>query len=503
MDFSFTNKFTFLGCAPVAPLGWSSSLFLKSKFPMNFQDLKKQTKVHFIGLGGIGMSALAFILREWNIAVQGSDLSENYLTPKLREAGATYFVGHEAKNITDDVSLIVQTSIIKSENPEILEAQKRNIPVITRANLLAIILNEYKGITIAGTHGKTSTTGITSLVLEIGGLDPTIINGGVIHYFHSNSKVGKGKYLVAESDESDASFVDLPSFIGAVTNIEPEHLEFSGYAGSFEKQKSYFERYINQIPQEGLCVLCIDNPEVEKLYEKLKDTKKNLFTYSVKKPADLIAKNIMMDSSGLTFDAVFKDGREFKNLKMPVYGVHNASNALVGIAIGNFLGLDEEKIRKGLAAFNGVKRRFTKVGEYNGAAIVDDYGHHPTEIATTLKAARQLAGKNKVICVFQPHKYSRVSSLFNEFCHAFSDADYVITSDIYSAGQAPIAGASQDDLIVGITKSGHKNVVKLNSDKDLAALIKPLANPGDIIFFTGAGTVTYWASNLEQQLKSL
>lgn len=469
---------------------------------MNFQELKKQSKVHFIGLGGIGMSALAFILREMNVPVQGSDLSENYLTPKLREAGATYFVGHDAKNISDDVSLIVQTSIIKSENPEILEAQKRNIPVITRANLLAMLMKEYKGITIAGTHGKTSTTGMVSLVLEIGELDPTVVNGGVIHYFHSNSKVGKGEYLVAESDESDASFVDLPSFIGAVTNIEPEHLEFSGYHGSFDVQKSYFERYINQIPAHGICVLCIDSPEVEKIYDKLKANKKNLVTYSVKKDADLMAKNISMDSSGITFDVKFKDGHEIKNIHMPIYGVHNASNALVAVAIGKFLGLSEEKIKKGLATFNGVKRRFTKVGEYNGVSIIDDYGHHPTEIAATLKAARALVKDHKLICVFQPHKYSRVHDLFQEFCGAFSDANCVIVADVYSAGQAPIAGATQDDLVEGIKKAGHKNVIKLPSEKDLAKIVKEQISSGDLVLCTGAGTITYWAAALADQLKN-
>ncbi len=469
---------------------------------MNFQDLKKQSKVHFIGLGGIGMSALAFILRELKIPVQGSDLSENYLTPKLREKGATYFVGHKAENIADDVSLIVETSIIKTDNPEIIEAQKRGIPVITRANLLAIIMKEYKGITIAGTHGKTSTTGITSLMLEINGLDPTVVNGGVIHYYGSNSKVGKGEYLVAESDESDASFVTLPSFIGAVTNIEAEHLEFSGYAGSFETQKSYFERYINQIPSEGICVLCIDSPEVAKIYEKLKATKKNLVTYSATEDADLRVQNILMDIHGLTFDVVFKTGREIRNLKMPVYGEHNASNAMVAIAIGDFLGFNDEQIRKALAAFNGVKRRFTKVGEYQDVAIIDDYGHHPTEISTTLKAARALAKNHKVICVFQPHKYSRVSSLFNEFCAAFSDADCVIVADVYSAGQPPIKGATQDDLVEGIKKSGHKNVIKLTSEKELAALIKPQISAGDMVFCTGAGTVTYWAAALADQLKN-
>ena len=470
---------------------------------MNFQELKQQSKVHFIGLGGIGMSALAFILRELKIPVQGSDLSENYLTPKLRDVGATYFVGHEAKNISTDVSLIVQTSIIKTQNPEILEAQERNIPIITRAELLALLMKEYKGVTIAGTHGKTSTTGIVSVMMEVAGFDPTIVNGGVIHYFGSNSKVGKGEYLVAESDESDASFVTLPSFIGAVTNIEPEHLEFKGYSGSFEKQKACFEQYVKQIPDAGICVLCLDSPEVEVIYEKLKSQKKNLVTYSAKKSADLVAKNIVMDVSGLTFDVEFKSGKKIENIKMPIYGKHNASNACVAIAIGDFLGLDDKKIKEALAAFNGVKRRFTKVGEFEGASIIDDYGHHPTEISTTLKAARDVAGSHKVICVFEPHKYSRVHDLFAEFCAAFVDADYVIVSDIYSAGQAPIDGISQDSLIEGIKKTGHKNVIKMLDSKDLASLVKPLISKGDMVFCTGAGKVTYWAADLEKNLKNL
>ena len=281
---------------------------------MNISDIKQQKKVHFIGLGGIGMSALAFILRKWNVAVQGSDLKENYLTPKIREAGATYFVGHDEKNLTDDVSLVVETSIIKNNNPEILKAQNRNIPILTRAQLLAIIMQEYKGITISGTHGKTSTTGMVSMMLESNNFDPTIINGGIIHHFQSNSKIGAGEYLIAESDESDASFIILPSFIGAITNIEPEHLEFVGYGGSFEKQKACFEKYVTQIPQNGLCVLCIDSEEVEKIYNKLSSTHTNLVTYSIKRQADIMAKNIKMDIKGLTFDIYFKNGEIIENL---------------------------------------------------------------------------------------------------------------------------------------------------------------------------------------------
>lgn len=471
---------------------------------MHCKNLKEKItgKVHFIGLGGIGMSALALILNKIDIEVQGSDLSENYMTQVLRDKGINYVVGHKAENITDDICLIVQTSIIKPNNPEILAAHEKSIKIITRAELLAMVMSEHKGITIAGTHGKTSTTAITAIILEIAGLDPTIINGGVINYFASNSKIGNGEYLVAESDESDGSFVILPTLIGAITNMEPEHLEFYGH--SFEKQKSYFERYVTQIPPEGLCVMCIDDLEVEKLYNKLKDTHRNLLTYSIKKAADLTASNIRADASGLTFDVKFaKSGREIKDLHMSVYGLHNVSNSLVAIAIADFLKISDDNIKKALAVHAGVKRRFTKTGEVGGVTIIDDYGHHPTEIVTTIKAARQLVGDKKVILVLQPHKYTRLYDLFDEFCHCADGADIAIISDIYSAGQQPIADVTQDSLIAGMKKIGHKNVIKLNSENDLAAIIKANASAGDIVLVSGAGTSTYWANKLPDQLKNL
>jgi UDP-N-acetylmuramate--alanine ligase len=471
---------------------------------MNFQELQQQSKVHFIGLGGIGMSALAMILREFKIKVQGSDLSENYLTEKLRKLDIQYFVGHKAENISDDISLIVQTSIIKSENPEILEAQKRKIKIITRAELLKIVMSNYQGVTISGTHGKTTTTAMVSLVLEKANLDPTIINGGVINYFNSNSKIGAGKYLVAESDESDGSFISLPTIIGAVTNIEPEHLDFKGYAGSFEKQKEYFEKYVEQIPSYGICALCIDSKEVEIIYNKLKAKKNNLISYSItNENADLFAQNLVADAKGLVFDVKFKNGKTIKNIKMPIYGKHNASNALAAIAIANFLEISDQKILEGLQVFNGVKRRFTKVGEYQGVSIIDDYGHHPTEIVATLKAARSLVGKKKIISVFQPHKYTRLRDLFNEFCNAFTDADIVIVCDIYSAGQSPIDGVSQNSIFEGIKKTGHQNVIKLSDEKNLAQIIKNNINEGDLVLCTGAGSITYLAARLEQELKKI
>ena len=347
---------------------------------MNLNFLKTCKKVHFVGIGGIGMSALAFILREWNIAVKGSDLNENYLTPKLKEVGVEYILGHYGENIDEDVDLVVKTSIIKDDNPEIIAAKVKNIEIITRAQLLAVIMSSYKSITIAGTHGKTSTTAMTALVLEAGKLDPTVVNGGVIHYYGSNSKIGNGKYIVAESDESDGSFVDLPSYIGAVTNIEPEHLDCKIYGGDFAKQRAFFLKYINQIPQDGLCALCIDNEEVRKIYEDLKNDNSQLISYSIKGEADIKAYNIVTSYDGSIFDVVFKDGRKLENIKMPVYGNHNVSNSLVAIAIADFLKVEESQIKSGLATYNGVKRRFTKVGNFHGASVIDDYAHHPTEI---------------------------------------------------------------------------------------------------------------------------
>lgn len=470
---------------------------------MNFQDLKSQQKIHFIGIGGIGMSALAFLLHDLEIEVQGSDIKENYLMKKLTDKKIKFFIGQKSENIDSKVSLVIKTSTVKDTNPEIIEAKNRNIKIITRAELLAIIMQDYQNITIAGTHGKTSTTAMTGIALEVAGLNPTIINGGVINYFNSNYKIGSGKYLVAESDESDASFVDLPTKIGAVTNIEAEHLDFAKYDGCFEKQKSYYEQYVAQIPDDGLCVLCIDNEEVKTIYDKLKPSKNNLFSYSLQnKNADLHVQNIIQNISGSKFDAIFKDGSVIKNIQISCHGLHNISNSLVAIAITRFLKVSDEKIIEALAKCSGVKRRFTKVGEYQGASIIDDYAHHPTEISTTLKSAKKVAENHKVICVFEPHKYSRVRDLFQQFCESFSDADFVIVSNIYSAGQEPISGATQDDLIAGIKNAGHKNVIKLNHENDLAKIVKPLIESGDIIFCAGAGFISTWAQNLEQQLKN-
>jgi UDP-N-acetylmuramate--alanine ligase len=455
--------------------------------------------IHFIGINGIGMSALALMLRKYNcvVQVQGSDLKENYLTAKLKEAGVVVYLGHSQNNMHNGISLVVKTSIIKDDNPEIIYAKKHNIPIITRADLLAIIMQQYCGITVAGTHGKTTTTAIISVLLECAGLDPTVINGGTIHYFNSNYKIGHGKYVVAESDESDASFVKLPTFLGVITNIEPEHLNFVGYENNFAIQKQYFLQYISQISNDGLIVLNLDCPNVLELYQQLETKQTNLFGYSLSaNKADLWAENISCHRRGISFDAVFSSGEKISNINMPIYGKHNISNSLSAIAIAKFLKISADQIKLGLQLFTGVKQRFTKVGEYKQIPIIDDYAHHPTEISATLQATRSFIGDKNLICVVQPHKFSRVHDLFNEFCTAFSLADVVIVADIYAASQQPIAGVNQDSLIAGIKKY-HQQVVKLDNEQDLASTLKPYLTDDSLIICMGASS---WANNLQEKL---
>ncbi len=476
---------------------------LKNRYPSG--------KIHFIGIGGIGMSAIALILHKIGCQIQGSDLSKNNNTRTLEALGVKCFVGHREENISDEVVLVVETSIVKPTNPELIKAKARNIPVIRRADMLAQIMGEKQGITVAGTHGKTSTTGMIAVLLESAGLDPMVINGGIINRFGSNAKFGEGKFLVAESDESDASFVDLPSFIGVVNNIEPEHLEF--YGGDFELVKNYYRRYIQQIPADGLVAMFIDDLEVKKLYWDLSKTQNNIVSLSIDdESADYFGFNISLAVSGSKFDVkVKKTGNIIKDIKMPTYGIYNIKNALAPVAIGIFLGLGEEQIKCGLVNYTGVKRRFTKVGEVGGITIIDDYGHHPTEIKAVFKAARAILPDHKLIVVFQPHKYSRTRDLFNEFCNSFEDVDVAIITDIYSAGQEPIAGVTQDDLIVGIKNAqenakrstGYKNVLKLNGESDLPQLIKEQARAGDMVICIGAGSISNWANNLPTKLKEI
>lgn len=462
---------------------------------MDIKSLKEEEKVHFIGIGGIGMSALALILRDFGVEVQGSDLGKNYLTEKIISKGIRYFIGHNSDNITKDTSLVIKTSTILDNNPEIIAAKLLNIPIITRANLLGIILNEFKAITVAGTHGKTSTTAIIANIIENAGMDPMVINGGVMNNYSSNYKIGKGEYAIAESDESDGSFVKLPSYVGVITNIEPEHLEF--YQGSFEKQKSYFVEYIKNIHRDGIVAMNIDDPEVKIIHQNL--GKENMISYSISQEADIVAKNISHNPNGNKFDVAFKNGREFKNIQLPAYGNHNISNSLAAIAVADFLNIKESDIRKGLASFKGVKRRFTHVGDFNGVKIIDDYAHHPTEISVTLDVARQIAKNNQVICIFQPHKYQRVKDLFEEFCNCFKKADYVIVCEIFSANYQPIKGITQEKLVEGIKENSGSKAIKLSNPKDISDILTPIIKPDDLILFLGAGDITNWAYELAKK----
>ena len=473
---------------------------------MSFEQIRNNYrvgKIHFIGIGGIGMSAIALILKKIGCQIQGSDLSRNNNINTLESQNIKCFLGHKRENISDDVILIVKTSIVKDDNPEILEAKTKNVPIVRRADILAEIMREKLGITVAGTHGKTSTTAMIAVLLDVVGFDPIVINGGVINYFASNAKFGEGKFLVAEGDESDASFVDLPSFVGVVNNIEPEHMDF--YGGNFELVKDYYKKYITQIPQNGLAALGIDDFEVKQLYNQLIRTNTNIVSFSIKdKNADFFGFDISCDIKGVKFSVkVKKTGEIIKDIGMSIYGIYNIKNALGAIAVGNFLGFDKDQIKQGLEKYSGVKRRFSKVGEVGGIVIIDDYAHHPTEIKAVLKAAKQVVNNNnKLIAVFQPHKYSRLQDLFVKFCKSFSDADVVVVADIYSAGQDLIVGASQDDLIKGIEGTGHTNVIKLIKDDYLPKIIKEHAKYGDMVICIGAGSISNWANNLPSKLSN-
>ncbi len=468
---------------------------------MSFQKLKnKFKKIHFIGIGGIGMSAIANILSDIGILVQGSDLSEGKNIDVLRKKNIKCFIGHDAANIDKDIDLVIITSIIKDDNPEIIAAKNHNIKIISRAQMLANIMSFKRGITIAGTHGKTSTTAMAAVLMEEAKKDPMVINGGIINYYNSNSKMGNGDYIVAESDESDASFVELPSFIGVINNIEAEHLDF--YGGDFSLVKKYYMQYATQIPENGLLVLGTDDEEVKKLYDKIKD-QENITTFGLSENSDIFAQNISFSTAGAIFDVTIKKKNlTIKELSLPLYGYHNILNSLAVLAIANYFNFSENLIRQAFSKFAGVQKRFTKTGEVNGVTIIDDYAHHPTEIKTTLRAARDLVKNNKVITVFQPHKHSRIKDLFNEFCHSFNDADIVIVADIFKVGQA-IKSINQEVIIDGILKSGHKNVIKLNDKKDLTNIIKASSNKGDVVVCVGAGSISSWANELPDKLKNL
>ena len=457
--------------------------------------------IHFVGIGGIGMSGIAEVLHNLGYAVQGSDLAENANVRRLRALGIAVAIGHGEDNLGDAQAVVV-SSAVKPDNPEVAAARRRLVPVVRRAEMLGELMRLKWSIAVGGTHGKTTTTSLVAALLDAAGLDPTVINGGIINAWGTNARLGGGDWLVAEADESDGTFLKLPATIAVVTNIDPEHLD---HYGSFEALCAAFDTFVENVPFYGFAALCIDHPEVQAMIPRVADRK--IVTYGFSPQADIRGINLRTDADGARFDVAVADRkigdiREIGGLSLPMVGAHNVQNALAAVAIASEMAIDEPVLRRALAEFKGVKRRFTKTGEVDGITVIDDYGHHPVEIAAVLKAARLVAGR-QIIAVVQPHRYSRLRDLFEEFCTCFNDADAVIVSEVYAAGEEPIEGISRDTFVDGLRSHGHRMVVALERPEDLAAAVNDLAAPGDVVVCLGAGSVTQWAGALPGQLSDL
>jgi UDP-N-acetylmuramate--alanine ligase len=457
--------------------------------------------VHFVGIGGIGMSGIAEVLANLGYAVTGSDVADSANVKRLRDLGIAVFIGHRAENI-DGADVVVVSSAIKRDNPELVAARAKRLPVVRRAEMLAELMRLKSCVAIAGTHGKTTTTSMVAALLDAGGLDPTVINGGIINAYGTNARLGAGEWMVVEADESDGTFLKLPTDVAIVTNVDPEHLD---HFHTFDAVQDAFRAFVENIPFYGFAVMCTDHPVVQALVGKLED--RRILTYGENLQADVRLADIAHDNGQSHFSVLFRD-REgnathaIDKLTLPMPGRHNALNATAAVAVAHELGIKDDVIRKALHAFGGVKRRFTKVGEWNGAVIIDDYGHHPVEIAAVLRAARESA-RGQVIAVMQPHRYTRLHDLFEQFCTCFNDADAVVVAPVYPAGEAPIAGADRDALVAGLRAHGHKQAIPLEAPEKLAGLIKELAKPGDYVVCLGAGSITQWAYALPAELKAL
>lgn len=457
--------------------------------------------VHFVGIGGIGMSGIAEVLHTLGYTVQGSDMSANANVERLRGMGISVFVGHDAENLGDSQVVVVSTAV-KADNPEVIAARQKLIPVVRRAEMLGELMRLKWSIAVGGTHGKTTTTSIVAAMLDTAGLDPTVINGGIINAWGTNARLGKGDWMVAEADESDGTFLKLPATIAVVTNIDPEHLD---HYGTFDNLRDSFDAFVQNIPFYGFAALCLDHAEVQAMIPRVSD--RRLITYGMSPQADVRAINLEPSTDGTRFDIALTDRksgveRSIHGLHLPMVGKHNVQNALAAVAIAYEMGLEDDVIRRALANFEGVKRRFTKTGEVDGITIIDDYGHHPVEITAVLDAARQ-ATRGQVIAVVQPHRYSRLKDLFEDFCTCFNNADAVFVADIYAAGEAPIEGVSQMSFVDGLRHHGHRKVEPLLNPDDLASSINSIAKPGDLVVCLGAGNISQWANALPEQLAAL
>jgi UDP-N-acetylmuramate--alanine ligase len=454
--------------------------------------------VHFIGIGGIGMSGIAEVLHNLGYRVQGSDQADGANVQRLRDKGIACFVGHRAENLGDAEVVVVSTAI-KKNNPELVAAREKLLPIVRRAEMLAELMRFRNAIAIGGTHGKTTTTSMVATLLDAGSLDPTVVNGGIINAYGTNARMGAGDWMVVEADESDGTFLKLPADIAVVTNIDPEHLD---HYGSFDKVREAFRQFVENVPFYGFGVMCTDHPEVHSLVSRIED--RRVITYGENAQADVRFENHRFDGAASQFDVVIRDrktGREtaIRDLRLPMPGRHNVSNATAAIAVAHELGISGEAIRKGLASFGGVKRRFTHTGSWNGVEVFDDYGHHPVEIKAVLKAARD-STKGRVIAIAQPHRYTRLHDLFGDFAACFNDADTVAIAPVYAAGEDPIEGVNSEALVQRIRSGGHRDARYIEGPAAIAPMVKALARPGDFVVFLGAGNITQWAYALPKEL---
>jgi UDP-N-acetylmuramate--alanine ligase len=456
--------------------------------------------IHFIGIGGIGMSGIAEIMHNFGYKVQGSDASESANIKRLRGMGIQVHIGHDAMNLKD-VAIVVYSSAVKPGNVELETARALQLPLVRRAEMLAEIMRLKNCVAIAGTNGKTTTTTLTAALIDAGGLDPTIVNGGIINQYGTNAKLGAGDWVVVEADESDGTFLRLPATISVVTNIDPDHLD---YFGTFDRMRDAFQRFVENVPFYGFAVLCLDHPEVQAMIGKIED--RRLITYGLSPQADVRATNVRFSEGVSHFDVTVLNRRTLKEtrlegMRLPMPGEHNVLNSLAAITVARELGISDDKIRTALSNFRGVGRRFTRVGEWNGAAIVDDYGHNPFKIAAALKAARQ-AYSGPVVAVVQPHRYTRLRDTFEQFAQCLNDADVAVIAPVYAAGEQPIEGINRDTYVEALRSHGHRNVLTIDGEADLPTVLSPHLKAGGVVVMLGAGSISGWAHNLESALKA-
>ncbi|MEM6747580.1 MAG: UDP-N-acetylmuramate--L-alanine ligase [Pseudomonadota bacterium] len=456
-------------------------------------------RIHFVGIGGIGMSGIARVMLNLGYEVGGSDIVESDAVQHLRSRGVDVTIGHRAENVGDAAAVVISTAI-GAANPEVAAARARHIPVVRRADMLAEIMRLKWNVCVAGTHGKTTTTSMIAALLDAGQMDPTVINGGVINAYGSNARPGEGDWMVVEADESDGTFVRLPTTVSVITNIDPEHLD---HWGDFDELRAGFDQFVENTPFYGFGVVCLDHAEVQALVGRITD--RRLITYGMNPQADVRAENVKSEGGVQHFDIHFRDRHRslsrIEGVRLPMPGTHNLQNAMAAAIVARELGVTDDQILKGFESFGGVKRRFTETGVWNGVRIIDDYGHHPVEIAATLRAARGVT-EGRVIAVIQPHRYTRLANLFDSFCACANEADMVLITPVYEAGETPIEGANAEALAQGMTRNGHRNVRVLSGVEELPGLIAGEAKEGDLVLCLGAGDITKVAQALPAALEA-